>query len=194
MPGVSDCILWTCETHFKQQEGERGRQSGVYILWAEIVHHIHANRFEMCLLTMDNKSKLDFTKPCLRALIFSHCQLLHNSVVDNNIYMRPFCYTRKKLHEIWDKNTSTDRGFVHKSSWKFFLSRYYNAICSCNSSCTWSWLNARSCCSNLVPKLLLMFPLNPQWTAMSGAEFMSSINMLMTEDLLWTFAQLTVYP
>jgi hypothetical protein len=39
-----------------------------------------------------------------------------------------------------------------------------------------------------------MFPLNPQLTAMSGAEFMSSINMLMIEDLLWTFAQLTVYP
>ncbi len=193
MPGVSDCILWTCETHFKQPEGKRGRQSGMYILWAEIVHHIHANRFEMCLLTMDNKSKLDFTKPCLRALIFSRCQLLHNSVVDNNIYMRPFWYTRKKLHESWDKE-NTHRSFIHKSSWKFFLSRYYNTICSCNSSCTWSWQNARSRCSNLVPKLLLMFPLNLQWTAMSGAEFMSSINMLMTEGLLWIFAQLTVYP
>ncbi len=104
--------------------------------------------------------------------------------------------THEKSYMRFETKTqeSTDRSFVNKSSWKFFLSRYYNTICSCNSSCTWSSLNARSCCSNLVPKLLLMFPLNPQWTAMSGAEFISSINMLMTEDLLWTFAQLTVYP
>jgi hypothetical protein len=80
--------------------------------------------------------------------------------------------THEKSYMRFETKTqeSTDRSFVHKSSWKFFLSRYYNTICSCNSSCTWSWLNARSCCSNLVPKLLLLFPLSPQWTAMSGAE------------------------